>query len=399
MKILYVTNSAAGEATGKLAWTPRLAARGARAVFALPEGERDWFDEYKRRGAGVVAWPLERRTHGPRKTLAAALGLRAAIRREQPDLIHACGHEANFYASLACALSGRPPFVLHVTGLGSAFLPRPGVAARALRLFYRLNPGGARLALFENADDREELGLVRTGGGLKAAVVEGAGVDLAHFDPAAVAPATRVRLRAEWGAGERAVVVVSIGRLIRDKGVEELLEAWRRVHDRPGALDARLVLVGDAEPGDGRAVSDLAARAGRSARTIRLLGRRRDVREILASADLFLNASHREGLPRTNLEALAMGVPVLTTTAIGCRNTVEHGASGWAVPPRDGEKLAGALEMLIRDAGLRERLGAAGRRRATEMYSVETIVDQIWERYERAFGGEAIVGSAREATP
>lgn len=398
MNVLFVSNSAAGEATGRLGWTARLAELGARVRFALPECDRAGFAAFERRGVDVVGWPLERRRRTPASAFAAWRGLTAVLRRTQPDLVHAFGHEANVYASLAARAAGRPALALHITGLGSAFLPQPGRTARALRTFYHLNPGRARLLAFQNHEDRAELGFTASP---RAALIEGTGVDLAGFDPAAVPPAARARLRGAWGAGPETVVVVSIGRLIRDKGVDELLAAWRSVMAGPEAPDARLILVGDGDPGNRGAIDDIERRVGggASSRSIRLLGRREDIREILASADLFLNASHREGLPRTNLEALAMGVPVLTTDAVGCRDTVEHGESGWRVPPRDAGALAGALELLMRDAGLRARLGAAGRRRAGRLFAVESIVDQVWRSYGQAFGATAGAAFEREAAP
>jgi N,N'-diacetylbacillosaminyl-diphospho-undecaprenol alpha-1,3-N-acetylgalactosaminyltransferase len=115
---------------------------------------------------------------------------------------------------------------------------------------------------------------------------------------------------------------------------------------------------------------------------VRFLGKRQDIREILAATDVYALPSYREGTPRTVLEAMAMGKPVITTDAPGCRQTVEDGVTGLLVPVGDHAAVAAALERLIGDEQLRRRMGAAGRERAARIFSDEVVVREVVRLHE-----------------
>ena len=273
-----------------------------------------------------------------------------------------------------------PVAFLHVTGLGSPFMAGGGagrITQRAfLRAYYRLAARKLSGLFFQNRDDEGDLGLRA---GARTFFVGSTGVDLDQLDPATVNTATRDALRRDLGIEGR-VVLTYIGRLLKDKGIQELLQAAAVLHRN----DPRVVLliVGTPDPGNRNSI-DPGSMPGARDGFARYLGRRDDIKEILALTDIFVNpSSYREGVPRTNLEALAMGKPVVTANGPGCRDTVVEGATGFLIPPHDPRALESALRKLIESDDLRARFGAAAREDACRRFSVGIAVNRVASVYQ-----------------
>ncbi len=200
-----------------------------------------------------------------------------------------------------------------------------------------------------------------------------------------LSPAERADLRARLGARPRDVVLISVGRLALPKGYPDLLEAFALLAaDSP---PARLWIVGDGALWD--SLHAQAASLGLS-RRVRFLGRRSDVPRLLAAADLFVSASHWEGLPLAVLEAMMAGLPVVAT-AVGDTPAVLPASAGMLVPPRQPEALARAVRPLLLDASTRRRWGAAARRHARSRYGVDAWMRRLRELYARILGREEAV--------
>jgi glycosyltransferase involved in cell wall biosynthesis len=164
------------------------------------------------------------------------------------------------------------------------------------------------------------------------------------------------------------VVVVAISRIVRHKGYPELLAAMQDV-------DAELWVVGERLPSDhGEDMAPYFAASGLGPR-LRRLGLRHDVPAILAAADIFTLPSHFEGLPMSIIEAMLVGLPVVSTDISGPREQIIDGETGFLVPPATVAPLAAALKRLAEDADLRARLGDAGRARAL-LHFDEAVVMQ-----------------------
>jgi len=163
------------------------------------------------------------------------------------------------------------------------------------------------------------------------------------------------------------VVVTAVSRLVRHKGYPELLAAMRDV-------PAELWVVGERLSSDhGEDMEPYFAASGLGAR-LRRLGYREDVPALLAAADIFALPSHFEGLPMSVIEAMLCGLPVVATDISGPREQVVDGQTGLLVPPMQSAPLAAALARLAGDAGLRARMGAAGRARAVALYDEAVVV-------------------------
>jgi glycosyltransferase involved in cell wall biosynthesis len=174
------------------------------------------------------------------------------------------------------------------------------------------------------------------------------------------------------------VRVILIARMIREKGVADFVEAACLLHGQ-----AEFVLVGAPDPGNHNSLTEAELKAWQEQKIIIWLGPRRDVAALLAGAHIACQPStYREGLPKSALEAMAAGKPLVATDVPGCREAVVDGQTGFLVPPRDPAALAAALQKLIMDPDLRAEFGAAARKRAVENFADAVICQQTLLVYE-----------------
>jgi glycosyltransferase involved in cell wall biosynthesis len=194
-------------------------------------------------------------------------------------------------------------------------------------------------------------------------LIPGSGVDLTHF--ALVAPRILP------------VTFLLIARLMYDKGVREYVEAARSL--KSGYPDARFRLLGPLDPnpmGVPRRVVEEWQREG----VIEYLPETRDVRPFLAEASVYVLPSYHEGMPRSVLEAMAMGRPIVTTDAPGCRETVVPGRNGYLVPVKDSAALSRAMERFMIDPSMISAMGHQSRLLAEERFDVRKVNSEILSR-------------------
>jgi glycosyltransferase involved in cell wall biosynthesis len=296
------------------------------------------------------------------------------FRRERFGIVHVHTPVAALVGRAAAWRAGIPTIVYTAHG----FYFHEGMAGWKRRLFVALEWLAGRVTdvLFtqaaEDADFARHAHLIR-GGTIEAV---GNGVDPGRFGPDAEG-AVRQRIRAESGTPPGRAVIVMIGRLVAEKGYPELIAAMRNV-------DADLWIVGERLSTDHAAEIDRAVEAAEGdpvlKSRIRFLGYRADVPDILRAADVFTLPSHREGMPRSVIEAMMTGLPVVGTDIRGTREEVVPEKTGLLVPVRDAAALAAALDRLVADADLRRRWGAAGRARALALYDEKVVIARQLER-------------------
>lgn len=360
MKIVEVTNVDFSLRHFLLPLMRGAAARGHEVVGVSADGAL--LDEVRAEGLRVEAMPLAR-SLSPRAQWRALWAMVALLRRERPDLVHAHMPISGFIARLAARIAGVPRVAYTCHGF---LFNQPGPwARRALGL--AMEWAGGRMTDLtltvssEEASDARRLWIARD------AVPVGNGRDPERFRPD---PAARARFRAALGVPDDRPVVVIVSRLVRHKGYPELLAAMAAV---PAA---ELWVVGERLDSDhGADMEAVFAGAGLGER-VRRLGYRRDVAEVLAAADIFTLPSHFEGLPMSVIEAMLTGLPVVATDIRGPREQVVDGVTGLLVPAGEVPPLAAALGRLLADAGLRARMGAAGRERALALYTESAVVER-----------------------
>ncbi|HET6520799.1 MAG TPA: glycosyltransferase family 4 protein [Geminicoccaceae bacterium] len=308
---------------------------------------------------------LRRTGMNPLHDLASLRALTALMRDVRPDILLAYTIKPVIFGGLAARLTGVPRIFAMIEGVGYAFTGR-GLRARVAMLaasaLYRVSLRAARSVFFLNPDNRalfQRLGLLRSGD--QAVVLNGIGVDLEEFSPVAL-------------PGRPSFLLIA--RFLRDKGLVEYAEAARLLRRRYPDAAFRLVGWRDEHP---MAVPEAELRSWIEEGTIECLGRLDDVRPAIAASSVYVLPSYHEGTPRTVLEAMAMGRPIVTTDAPGCRETVVPGLNGLLVPVGDVAALAAAMESLIRSPERVAAMGAASRHIAETKYDIHRVNAVILE--------------------
>ncbi|MGH7014560.1 MAG: glycosyltransferase family 4 protein [Stellaceae bacterium] len=341
-------------------------ARAARdAGFAVAVAARVTAHGEAIRREGFALHPLRwrRRAVGPLASLAALVEIWRLYRRERPLIVHHVSLKPALLGGVAARLAGVPLVVGMMTGLG--YLGGSG------RGMVRLLVGLARLilpwALFgrrgrvivQNVDDRRALAAMCPGQAARIVVIPGSGIDLAHFAPAPEPPSPPV-------------TVAYTGRMIATKGIATMIAAQQSV--RAWGIDLRLVLVGDTDDENPSAIDRATLARWAALPGVAWLGRRDDVRPVWREAHIAALASpSREGLPKSLLEAAAMGRPIVATDIPGVRAIAQAGVNAILVPPGDNVAFAHALAALADSAVLRQRYGADGRKLVERGFSDQAV--------------------------
>lgn len=316
---------------------------------------------------------LDRSGVNPFADLGLMRTYRELLRKLQPAAYLGFTIKPNIYGSRAAARQGIPA-IPNVSGLGTAFIAG-GPMQRIVTTLYRWGFSRAPVVFFQNDEDRDLFVERRIIQPQRTRVLPGSGVDLERFSPARAI------------AGPPTFLLV--GRLLRDKGVVEFVEAARRVRTQCPA--ARFQLLGPIDDGNRTAVDRGRLAIWVAEGIVEYLGVTDDVRPFLAEASAVVLPSYREGLPRSLLEAGAMARPLIATDVPGCRAVVEDGHNGYLCAVRDPASLADAMLRLANlPAERRQAMGEAARHTVERKYGE----DRVTAAYLDALAEVAPLGAA-----
>ncbi len=287
---------------------------------------------------------------------------------EKFDLVHAHTPVASLIARFAARVSKVPKIAYTAHG----FYFHENMPALKRNIFVGLEwlAGRCTDTLFTQAEEdavtARKHNLCKNG----TIVAIGNGIDINKFYPASP-KSYRKALRTELGARDDETIILMVGRLVREKGYVELINAMRKV-------DATLWIVGDRLESDHASdineAIELANNDPKLKKRIRFLGYRQDVNQIMRASDIFTLPSHREGMPRSIIEAMMTGLPVVATNIRGSREEVIDGKTGLLIPLHSPDKLADALCKFVNSPKLRETMGNASRERALELYDEQKVI-------------------------
>lgn len=341
-----------------------------RAALALDDaGDRARLEA---EGIGVFPLRLSRGTANPLEVFGEAAALRRIVKAAVPDIVNAIGLKSVLVGAIA--LYGLPgTFIGAVTGLGYLF-SGDGLKRRALRgLTFaglrRTLGGRAGAFIFSNRDDRGEF--LRRGvelpGGMP--VIPIPGVDPAEFVPT---PEPREGFR-----------VALAGRMLREKGIEDFVEAARLFKRR--VPEAEFILAGLPDAANPTSLDEAQLRRWDRECVITWLGHHANMPELLASCHVVcLPSYYGEGLPRVLMEALACGRPIVAADVPGCRDIVKDTDAGLLVPARDPEALVAALTRLRQNRDERLAMGRLGREAVEKKFAADVVADAVLKCYEAA---------------
>lgn len=342
-----------------------IVARGHEVFAFAPDFDERSRSALRALGAEPVDHGLRRTGMNPIRDAAGLVDLVRKLRSIRPDVALGYSIKPATYGVLAAWIAGVPRRYAMIEGLGHVFMEQPSLKGQALRaavsLLYRTALARADRTFFLNPDDREDflqLGLIDSA---KAEVIGGIGVDLDLWRPAppVIEPMT----------------FLFIGRLLREKGIVELVEAIRTV--KAAHPEVQFILLGDVDSNPS-SVSRAEAESWVAEGLVTWPGQV-DVAPWIAKSSVFVLPSYREGVPRSTQEAMAMARPVITTDVPGCRETVIEGRNGFLVPVRNAVSLAEAMVQFIEQPDLVAAMGAESRRMAKERFDVARVNGRVIE--------------------
>ncbi len=359
-----------------LAGQPRYMQRHGFEVFAVSSGGEDLARICAAEGMVGVAIEMPRRIT-PLRDLVALARLWTLLRTLRPDIVHAHTPKGGLLGMLAAWLARVPTRIYHIHGL--PFVTRRGWSRWLLRSTERVSCAAATQVLCVSRSIARLATEERLAGDARIEVLLGGtinGVDTTRFRPQ-LEPVRR-SCRSEHGIPDSAAVIGFVGRLVREKGISELAEAWASLRAR--FADAHLLLVGPWEPFDPAPPAVRAALCQDP--RVHLSGLDWDTPRLYAAMDVVVLPTHREGFPVVPLEAAAMELPVVATRVPGCTDAVVDGVTGRLVPPRDPEALASALASYLEDEDLRRAHGRAARARVRDEFSQVAMWEALLARYD-----------------
>jgi glycosyltransferase involved in cell wall biosynthesis len=340
--------------------------------------EGDLLSAARARGVEPVVIPELGRALHPMRDVVSLGKLVRLFRRLRPDIVHTHTAKAGTLGRLAARLAGVPRSVHTFHGHVLEGYFSPAATSFFLRIERALARGTDRII---TVSPRLRLALLAMQIGRPEQVeVVPLGLDLDRF---LRMPTGQGDLRPSLRVPAGAPLLGIVGRLVPIKDHPTLLQALTLLPD--GDQAPHLLVVGDGERRE--ELQQLAHRLGLGSR-VHFLGWRDDLETILSGLDVVICTSKNEGTPVALIEAMAAGVPVLSTDVGGVGDLVTHGETGWLVPPADPSALARGIERLLRDPALRRRLAAGARPVVLERHDVKGLIHRMETLYEGVMAGK-----------
>ena len=311
--------------------------------------------DFEAMGCRMVETPVDRRGINPVTDLKLLMNYRKLLKKEKPDMVLTYSIKPNIYAGLACRFM-KIPYCANVQGLGTAF-QKPGVAQLAA-LLYREALKKAKTVFFENEGNALIFRLKRITPKKQQTLLPGAGVNLSYYQQEPYPDHDRIHF-------------LYLGRIMKEKGIDELFSAAQRLHREQGSSFV-LDLVGFFEDEYKQRVSQLEADG-----IVVFHGFQEDPRPWYALADCVVLPSYHEGMSNVLLEAAATGRPIITSNIPGCREAVQEGISGMLCRAKDEKSLYEAMNSFCRKTREeREAMGKAGRAWMEERFDKTFVVEK-----------------------
>ncbi|MEA4914551.1 MAG: glycosyltransferase family 4 protein [Christensenella sp.] len=362
MKALILANSDVGLYKFRRELLEKLLSNGNEVVVALPDGK--FIPDIIALGCKYIDVEFDRRNTNPVKDLALLNRYRALVKQEKPDVVLTYTIKPNVYGGLACRLT-RTPCIANVTGLGTS-IENPGLVQKIALILYWVGLRKAKCVFFQNEPNRAFFLQRVLTQHANTRVLPGSGVNLIEhcFEP--------------YPWEDKGIRLLFIGRIMKDKGVEELFTAGERVKAKHPSV--RFRLIGDCdEDYDGR-IQEL-ERAG----IIESLGFQKNVHSYIKDSHCTILPSYHEGTTNALLESAACGRPVIATRVTGCSETFDDGITGLGCEVKSVDSLEAAIEQFIlMSFAEHEAMGNAGRAKMEREYDRQIVVDAYLDEIRKA---------------
>lgn len=324
-----------------------------QVLLSLPDGEL--VRPLEQMGCRFISTPLDRRGINPATDFQLFLRYRKLLRQEKPNLVITYTIKPNIYGGIACRMLGIP-CAANITGLGTAF-QKQGMLRKLVTILYRTALKKAKVVFFENSANMAVLQQEKIVSPSQCKLLNGAGVNLEHFS------------YVPYSAEERTQFLF-IGRVMKEKGVDELFAAVERLHSE--GSDCSLDVLGGYEENYAETI-----RRYEEQGWLHYHGYVTDVRPYIEKAHCFVLPSYHEGMANTNLECAAMGRPLITSNIPGCKEAVLDGISGLLCEPQNAGSLYEVMKhFLSLPTETRAQMGKAGRSHMEAVFDKKNVVEE-----------------------
>lgn len=334
-------------------------------IVALDTGDRKKIEDL---GLKFINLPLNSTGKRLIHELKTFRFLNSLYSKNRDAIFHHVGLKIILWGNLAARHNNVKGVVNAVSGLGILFDNEQSLMGRVVLKFIKwgMNRDKVRI-IFQNHDDERVMmshGVISPG---QKVYIKGSGIDLDDYAFVPMPSSGKIK-------------IAFTGRMIEEKGVRVVIEAAAKLKDKYKD-SVEFLLIGDVHPNP-KTLSKEELKSYCDGTYIQWLGFRNDVKDLLAESSIVVLPSYyREGLPKSLIEANAIGRPIVTTDSVGCRDTVEDGVNGFLIPIKDSDALAEKLEILINDYDLRVRMGKEARRIAERDFSIKNVVKKHMEIY------------------
>jgi N,N'-diacetylbacillosaminyl-diphospho-undecaprenol alpha-1,3-N-acetylgalactosaminyltransferase len=378
MKIALVNNDDFSMYHFRRGLIQRLVQMGIEVTVIVPPGRFN--EKLEQLGVQCIPVPMERFV-SPFRDIILFVRLWRIFKSERFDIMHSMTIKPNIYGTFAALLAGIKRRVGLISGTGFIFMDKVGWKTRLIKLpamwMYKIAMMMSHKIWFQNSDDMECFVEKRILERQKGIVIRSGGINVDEYSPHSVREEELNSLRNELGLSPHSYCVLMLAaRMVWSKGVREFIEAASMLHSR--YPDWSFIMVCPKDKGTPDSVPDEYLASNRLERLIVIDAFRFDMKNFVAISDIMVLPSYYpEGVPRSLLEGLSMGKPIITTDHQGCRETVDNGKNGYLVPVKKGDKLAEKLTLLMSDRNLRLQFGQSSRYKAVSEFNEEIVVSKI----------------------
>ena len=373
-KILISLNTAWNLYNFRSGLIKNLISSGFEVIAAAPSDK--YVPELELLGCRFVHLEIDNQGTHPVRDLLLLWRYWRLLQTQKPDLCMFYTIKPNVYGSLASTICGIS-FINNVSGLGTVFI-QGGWLRQLVSALYRLAFRNSNRVFFQNRDDLElflENRLVKKE---LTDVLPGSGINLSRFTPTYYVNRKPLTLPFRF---------LLIARMLKDKGVVEFVSAAKLLKE--SGVKTECCLLGFLDVQNPAAISSEQMKEWTDQGFVKYLGVSDDVREHIALADCIVLPSYREGTPRTLLEAAAMGKPIITSNAVGCKEVVEHGVNGFLCKVKNAEDLALKMkEMLLLSENQRRFMGGNGRLKMEKEFDENIVIQKYLQAIDLAMLGQ-----------
>lgn len=327
-------------------------------VFVVSPQDNYYQDKLKELGCCCITLDISSKGVNPVTDIKLFFDIRKVLKQTKPDFCFFYTIKPNIYGCLA-AKSLNIKHIAIITGLGYTFINHNIISLIAMKL-YKYSLKSAYKVWFLNSEDKDIFTQNKLVKESNTSILKGEGIDLSHFTLSDLPLKTSFLL---------------IARMLWDKGIGEFVEAAKKLKNKYPEIEFNLLgFIGVDNPS---AIPQKQVDEWSSNNIINYLGSTTDVRPFIKNCSCLVLPSYREGIPISLLEGAAMGRPIITTNAVGCKEAVDHNINGFLCKVKDADDLANSMEKIIKmSIEEKTQMGIAGRKKMENEYDVRLIIKQ-----------------------